>query len=193
MKKKEKILVHVCCAACASHVFSELKKDGYEVIAFFFNPEIQGKTEYDKRLSDVERLCLESEIELIVPEYDTGLFFNPLLPFQEINSIKYITDKNRYRRKRCELCITLLIETSANQAKKLKIKKFTSSMLCSPYKDHNQIWDQGVQSAENGKIMFFYKDFRKGYWMGRNFARNHDMSIPGYCGCSESLSEGRLE
>ncbi len=193
MKKPEKILVHVCCAACASHVFSDLKKAGFEIVAFFFNPEVQGKTEYERRLADVEKLCLESEIKLVTPDYNPALFTDPLLPYRETNSIKYITDKNRYRRKRCELCIGLIVETTANQAKKLRIKNFTSSTLCSPYKDHNQIWDQGVQSAENSEIIFFYKDFRKGYWMGRNFARSRGMAIPAYCGCSESLSEGRLE
>ncbi len=66
-------------------------------------------------------------------------------------------------------------------------------MLCSPYKDHNLIWDIGVQSAGNISMNFYYKDFRKGYWSGRNFARNHDMVIPAFCGCRDSLDEGRLE
>ena len=66
-------------------------------------------------------------------------------------------------------------------------------MLCSPYRDHNEIWDRGLDLANQHNLNFIYKDFRKGYWSGRNFARSHDIIIPTYCGCNESLAEGRLE
>lgn len=191
--KRKKILVHTCCAACASHVFSDLKNDGYEVIAYFYNPQVHGQAEYKRRLKDVTALCVADEVELLVPEYNVKEFFAPLMPFQDAGSIKYISDKNRYRRKRCQSCISLLLGCSANQAKKRRIKNFTSTLLCSPYKDHNEIWNQGVETGQQLGIEFYYKDFRKGYWKGRNYARNHNFHSPRYCGCSESLEEGRLE
>ncbi len=193
MTKKRKILVHVCCAACASHVFFELKKEEFEVVAYFYNPEIHGKSEYQRRLKDVTDYCQEHNITLNVPEYNIQDFFEPILPYQAKDSIKYISDKDRYHRKRCESCINLLIENTVSAAKKSKIKYFTTTMLCSPYKDHNKIWDTAVSLADDKNVNFFYKDFRKGYWNGRNYARNHDMVIPAYCGCNESLNEGRLE
>ncbi len=190
---RKKILVHACCAACLSYVFSDLSKDNYEIIVLFFNPQIENESEYKRRLEDITNFCSDKEIKLIVPTYDTHLFSRPLVPLRDDNSIKYISDKDRFRRRRCELCTNLLICAIVAEAKKLKLNYFTTTLLCSPYKDHNQIWDVGGQAAEDHNLVFYYKDFRKGYWTGRNFARNHDMMIPAYCGCNDSLTEGRLE
>lgn len=191
--QKRKILVHICCAACASYVFDELRKQNFEIIAYFYHPEVHGAAEYKRRLKDVEKLCQEQEIKLIVPPYDMQEFFSLLLPYQDKASIKYISDKKRYRRKRCQLCIGLLIKNIINTVKKNHYKYFTTSMLCSPYKDHEEIWDRCLELAMQNNLNLYYQDFRKGYWKGRNYARSHDIMIPTYCGCSESLEEGRLE
>lgn len=190
---KSKILVHVCCAACASYVFEELEKEGFKIVAYFYHPELHGKAEYKRRLDDVSKMCIEKNIELIIPPYDIQEFFVPLMPFQDKNSIKFINDKKRYKRKRCQLCVSLLVNSIVIQTKKLHFKYFTTTMLCSPYKEHDEIWDKSLELATSSNLTFMYKDFRKGYWKGRNFARSHDIMIPGYCGCSESLDEGRLE
>jgi len=190
---KRKILIHVCCSACASYVFAILEKEHFDITALFFNPELESKKEFERRLADVTNLCQERGVKLVVPEHNSSLFSSPLEPYLDKNSIKYISDKDRFRRKRCELCLNLLINYTVTEARKMKFKYFTTTMLCSPYKDHNQIWDIGVLAAENCNMVFSYQDFRKGYWTGRNFARNHEMMIPAFCGCDGSLSEGRLE
>jgi len=191
--KKSKILVHICCAACASHVFSELEKKHFEIIAYFYHPEVHGRGEYAIRLQGVKKLCSEKEIELIEAEYDVKDFFQVLFPYQDKNSIKFISDKKRYRRKRCQLCISLLMNNVEDKAKGLKIQNFSTSLLCSPYRDHDEIWDKGLDLAAKYKLDFYYQDFRKGYWSGRNFAKSHDIVIPSYCGCADSLEEGILE
>lgn len=191
--QKRKILVHTCCAPCASYVFSELEKENFEIIGYFYNPEIHGRAEYKKRLADLEQLCAIKKLKLIVPEYNMQEFLEILAPFQDAKSIKYISDKKRYRRKRCQLCTSLLINNLIKNTKKLHLKNMTTTMLCSPYRDHNEIWDRGLELATQNNINFYYKDFRKGYWTGRNYARTNKLLIPSYCGCSESLDEGRLE
>ena len=190
---KKKILVHTCCAPCASYVFSELEKNNFIPVAYFYNPEIHGRAEYNKRLESLKELCLERGISLIIPEYNVQDFLSMLVPYHDKDSIKYINDKNRYQRKRCQLCISLLLTNLLDQAKKMRLKNFTTTLLCSPYRDHNEIWDKGLELATNENLSFYYQDFRKGYWTGRNYARSHNLVIPTYCGCSESLEEGRLE
>ena len=193
MSKKRKILLHICCAACASYVLSELEKESFIVTGFFYNPEVHGRAEYRRRLADVEKLCRERKVELITPEYDIQEFLAPLMPYQDAHSIKYISDKKRYRRKRCQFCIQNIASRTILQTKELKLKNFSTTMLCSPYRDHDEIWDKSLEFATQKKLNFFYKDFRKGYWNGRNYARSHDIMIPRYCGCADSLDEGRLE
>ena len=190
--RKKKILVHTCCVSCASYVFSELEKM-YTVVAYFYNPEIHGRAEYKKRLNDLEIYCQDNNIQMIVPPYNIQDFLSMLAPYHDNRSIKYISDKDRYKRKRCQLCSSLLINNTVALAKKMRIKNFTTTMLCSPYRDHNEIWDKSLELSTIYKLNFHYQDYRKGYWRGRNYARSRGYSIPTYCGCSESLDEGRLE
>ena len=68
---KRDLLLHVCCAPCATAVFEALVKD-FTVTAFFYNPNIQPDTEYQKRLEHVRTLCRMQDIPLVIPEYDDG-------------------------------------------------------------------------------------------------------------------------
>lgn len=192
-KKNNSILVHTCCASCASFVFSELLKNGLEITAYFYNPSIDDPTEYQKRLRDLESYCDNNAINLIQTPFNSDEFEENIAPFKDINSIKYITDKDRYRRKRCHLCFSLLIQATVEKAKKEGFNYFTSTLLCSPYKDHDLVVDLSNEKALDYGLNFYYQDFRKGYWNGRNYGKNHHFYIPSSCGCKESLIEKRLE
>jgi predicted adenine nucleotide alpha hydrolase (AANH) superfamily ATPase len=87
----------------------------------------------------------------------------------------------------------MLMQKAIEQARKNKIRYFTTTLLCSPYKNHDEIIEISNEKALDYGVNFYYQDFRKGYWMGRNYARNHNADIPAYCGCLESLKERRLE
>lgn len=193
MADSKKILVHVCCAACFSYVYQSLKNQGFSITAFFYNPSVHGRAEYNLRLREVKKFCFENKIKLIVPEYNIQEFISPIMPYQDKNSIKYISDKKRWQTKRCTLCYGIILSRTVEEAKRLKREYFTTTMLTTPYKDHDEIWNIGLELESAKKVIFFYKDFRKGYWNGRNYARGHKMNIPTYCGCYYSSEEGRLE
>lgn len=59
--KKPKILVHVCCGPDVTMPILELRDD-YDVICFWYDPNIQPKAEYDKRYEAFVKVC---EIENI--------------------------------------------------------------------------------------------------------------------------------
>lgn len=187
------ILVHICCAACFSYVYKVLKDEGFGVVGYFYNPQVHGRAEYNSRLKEVQLFCSENKIELITPEYDVQEFLTPIMPYQDKNSIKYISDKKRWMMKRCTLCFNIILSHTVTEASNYKSEYFSTTMLTTPYKDHDEIWNIGLELEAENKVQFFYKDFRKGYWNGRNFARSHKMVIPTYCGCYYSAEEGRLE
>ena len=191
--KENKILVHICCVACFSYVHRVLDSKGYEIVGYFYNPQIHGKAEYLRRKRDVETYCREEEIELVIPEYDVQDFFEPILPMQDKNSIKYIKDKKRWRTKRCQRCYKIVLSNTLKEAQKREVKVFTTTFLTTPYKDHDEIWNLGLEYEREDKVQFFYDDFRKGYWNGRNHARSRRMTMPSYCGCVYSSEEGVLE
>lgn len=192
-RTSKKILVQTCCTACLSHVNSVLSQAGFEVVSFFYHPEIEAEDEHTQRLKDLQRFCLENKIKLIDYSYSPAKFRVAIEPFKDRNSLKYINDKERYRRRRCQICNSMVLQKTVEQAKKLKIKYFTTTLLCSPYKDHDQIVEIGNEKSLDYDLNFYYEDFRKGYWKGRNYGRNHAVYLPTYCGCSESLKEKRLE
>jgi len=67
--KKEKLLLHACCAPCATHVMDVLSQS-YTLTVLFYNPNIQPEDEYAKRLGDMIKLCDIKKTELLVPAYD---------------------------------------------------------------------------------------------------------------------------
>lgn len=176
----KKILIHVCCAACASYVILELEKNNFQQTIFFYNPNFNN-FDYHFRLVGIKDLCHLKNVELIVPLYDELEYKNLIMPYQDNNSIKHINDRGRFDRKAREIMISLILGRTVQEAKKIGAYHVTTAMLCSPYRDHSTIWDNGSKIAAQKKLGFYYKDFRKGYWMGRNFARKYDLTIPSYC------------
>jgi hypothetical protein len=193
MKKKRKILLHVCCASCLFYAFKVLNDEGFEVVGFFYNPNIHGRSEYEKRLKDVVTLSTKLGIELITPAYDVQEFFADILPYQNKKSLKYISDPDRFKRKRCLICYDNRLKLTIAEAKSRRIKYFSTTLLVSPFKNHQQIIELSMNLGLEKKINFFYRDFRKGYWQGRNLAKTQKFHLPSYCGCVYSSEEKILE
>lgn len=193
MMKNKKILLHACCASCLSIVHKKLLEKDFQIAVYYYNPSIQGKIEYLNRLKDVQDYCEDHDLEIIVPEYNEDEFNDPIKPWLNPKSLKYINDSNRFKRKRCEFCYELKANHTAIEAKKKRFKFFSTTLLASPYQDHELIDYIASEIAKDQGLEFIYDDFRKGYWQGRNYSRNHKYMIPSYCGCTFSVSERMLE
>jgi hypothetical protein len=61
LEQKPKILVHVCCGPDVTMPIIQLR-DEYDIICFWYDPNIQPKSEYDKRYEAFVKVC---EIEKI--------------------------------------------------------------------------------------------------------------------------------
>ena len=67
-----KILLHICCAVCATSCLERLRQEGSEVSGYFYNPNIQPEAEYLKRLSEAENLAKKLELPLYGGSYNTA-------------------------------------------------------------------------------------------------------------------------
>ena len=98
--KKEKLLLHVCCAPCSSYVL-ELLEQQYEITAFFYNPNITEKEEYEKRVAELRRFTKEAlfaqEVTVQEGSYEPALFFEMARGLE----------KEPERGKRCYKCYEL--------------------------------------------------------------------------------------
>lgn len=192
-KLKRKILVHACCMGCFFSFYKNLKDNNFEPIIIFYNPNIHGKSEYLGRLNDLENFALENGIEIIVPKYQISEYFEPIFPYQNKKSLKFISDPDRYKRKRCLLCCQTRLAHTVQSARRGRYKYFTSTLLASPFRNHIEILEIASELANNYRKEFYYYDFRKNYWQGRHHLRAHKLKMPGYCGCVDSIDENILE
>ena len=78
----KKLLLHVCCAVCASYPYFMLKDMGYEVIIYFYNPNIYPLTEYERRFEELKKFCSINNIKLIIEEKEHDYWKNLVKGFE---------------------------------------------------------------------------------------------------------------
>ena len=72
---KPTLLLHSCCAPCSSYVLEYLSKY-FDITIDYYNPNIDSKEEYEKRVHEQQRLVNEMNlpIKVIDAGYDPQIF-----------------------------------------------------------------------------------------------------------------------
>jgi predicted adenine nucleotide alpha hydrolase (AANH) superfamily ATPase len=96
------------------------------------------------------------------------------------------------RRKRCAFCYKLRLEKTARLAAEKGYDAFSTTLLISPYQNHDLIRQTGVELASVYGIEFLYRDFRPLFRQGREQARAAGYYMQKYCGCIFSEEERYL-
>ena len=150
MTNNKRILLHACCGICSSYPISYLKDLGYEVVVYFYNPNIYPEEEYLKRLDAEKTLCSHFNCELIIGEYEPDVYY------EYIKGLENEPEKG----KRCEKCFELRLEKAAKLAKELDIKTFTTSMVISPHKDYDKLTKIGNLIAPKYELEYLSTNFQ---------------------------------
>ena len=182
---KEKILLHCCCGCCAGGVVEDLKARGYDVIAFFCNPNIQPKQEYLKRKEALMKILSEAGIECFDGFVDE-LYDEESSGWEEL--VKGLENEPEGG-KRCELCFEIRLRETAKAAKTLGIRSFASTLAISPHKNAEMINRIGSRIAAEYRLKFIADDFKQDNGFGKtmNIARKHSIYRQSYCGCRLSM------
>lgn len=174
--EKPKLLLHACCAPCSSYVLEYLH-GRFEIILYFFNPNISPEEEYRYRLSELKRLVSEMglDIEIIAEEYDPE-------PFYEL--AKGLEDAPE-RGGRCRKCISCRLEKASQKAAELGCDYFTTTLTISPHKDAAFINECGEKISEQCGVPYLFSDFKKheGYKRSIELSREFGLYRQNYCGC----------
>ena len=165
----EKVLLHTCCAPCSVYCVDLLRSEGIEPVSFWYNPNIHPYQEYKARRDTLREYAASINMELIVRE-DYGLR----------NFVRAVADDIDHR---CRYCYTTRMEETARFAAEHGFTHFTSTLLVSPYQDHNGICDAAEKFAQQYGVSFLYRDFRPGFRDGQAKAREHELYMQKYCGC----------
>ena len=85
---------------------------------------------------------------------------------------------------RCQAyCYRVRMEAAARYAAENGFDSFTTSLLISPYQDHQGIAAAAREMGERYGVEFLYRDFRPLFQEGQQFAREHGFYMQKYCGC----------
>ncbi len=180
--KKPKLLLHACCAPCATSVIERLKPN-YELEVFFYNPNIHPKKEYILRLDEIKRLCKYHGIGLTVGRYEVERWF-------EITKV-YRGEPEGGRR--CTLCYGLRLNETAKLAKEKGFDFFTTTLSVSPLKDYDRIKSIGEKLALKYGLKFEDSDFKKrdGFKRSVELSKRFGFYRQEYCGCVYSNLEAK--
>jgi predicted adenine nucleotide alpha hydrolase (AANH) superfamily ATPase len=176
----KKLLFHCCCAPCALACIESLGTEGITPELFWFNPNIHPKTEYQNRrdaltaFAETKNLPLQKIDE--IDEYGLEYF---------LRNIGAATEKPG----RCEICYRMRLEKTAAYAAEHSFDAFSTSLLVSPYQQHDVICSIGEELAKKYKVAFLYRDFRPLFRTGQAAARSLGLYMQKYCGCEFSLKE----
>ncbi len=174
-----KLLLHACCGICSGYPISLLKDMGYSLTVYFYNPNIYPEGEYQKRLNAEKTLCRHYEVELIEGEY---------LP-EEFYACAKGLENEPEKGKRCEKCFELRLRKSAQMAKHLGIKNFTTSIVISPHKSFQKLTDIGEHIAQEYDLNYIAIDFKKkdGFLKTNKISKELGLYRQNYCGCRFSI------
>ncbi len=164
-----KVLLHCCCAPCSLSCIDQLKNEGIEVTAFWYNPNIHPFKEYEARRDCLINYTKEINLPLLIKE-EYGL-----VPF-----VKAVADDIS---KRCVYCYEHRLEEIAKFASENGFEYFTTTLLASLYQNHDAIKTACERFAQKYGIKFLYRDFRPNFREGNALAREKQFYMQKYCGC----------
>lgn len=173
-----KLLLHTCCAPCSVYCIEHLRKEDIEPTVYWFNPNIHPYMEYKQRRDCLREYTKSIGVEVIFEEnYGLQEFCKKV-----VNQLE----------KRCQTyCYPVRLEQSAKYAKENGYDCFSTTLLISPYQNHEMLVNIGNQMAQKYGIEFLYRDFRVGFREGQAKARELGLYMQKYCGCifSEEMSK----
>ncbi|MBN1878928.1 epoxyqueuosine reductase QueH [bacterium] len=177
------LLLHVCCAPCSTHPLEVLSTE-FNVVAFFFNPNIYPPAEYRLREKEAMDYFSAMKIQNIIPPYDRGDWLNHVRMHAE----------NPEGSNRCKLCFEFRLRKTAEIASGMNIGFFSTTLTIGPNKPSHVIFPIGETLAIEHGLIFVARDFKKhdGFKKSCDLSKAAGMYRQNYCGCEYSFRDRRI-
>ena len=165
-----KLLLHTCCAPCSVYCIETLRKEGIEPTLYWYNPNIHPYTEYKARRDCLIEYAKKINIKLIIEdEYGLQDFCK-----NTINNLQ----------SRCaDYCYPIRLRKTFEYAKENGYDAVSTTLLYSIYQKHDFIKHYCEKLSNEFGIEFLYRDFRVGFWVGHDKAKEAGLYMQKYCGC----------
>ncbi len=173
-----KLMLHACCACCASYVLEYLS-EYFEIYLLYFNPNITEQSEYDYRYSELKRLVsempLKGKVQIVPCDYT---------PQEYLKSVKGL-EQEPERGSRCSVCFEMRLDETAKKALLYDCDYFATTLTISPLKNSSIINSIGEEVALRRKAKYLPTDFKKkhGYKRSIELSKEYNLYRQNYCGC----------
>jgi len=171
-----RLLLHTCCAPCAIYPMKQAKEKNLDIAGFFYNPNIHPEAEYKKRQKESTDFFTSEGAEVITCETKAEDFFGRV-------------PAGRPAVERCPRCWRMRLEKTHAFAVQNGFDAFSTTLLGSPYQDHQTLIKICNELAEDSTVRFYYEDFRIGFKDAHRIAKDKGIYCQNYCGCVFSLME----
>ncbi len=167
------LLLHCCCGPCSTASIERLRELGYEPVLFFGNSNIHPQEEAEHRFEVLREVAGHFNLGVIRHPWDHASWLKSVVGHE--------LDKERGAR--CALCFQWNLQEAAEEAARLGIAHFTTTLTVSPHKDSPLIFSIGKEIEG-----FVPVDFKKkgGYQRSIQLSKQLKLYRQDYCGCEFS-------
>ncbi len=204
------VLIHACCAPCATYTVEHWRGQKHEISGYWFNPNIHPSSEHELRLQTLKDYARNIALPIIIaPGYQTEDYFRAVDGHRtEVRSEKSEVRSERWDAAeshcllptayvqlpapsphRCRYCYLLRLHNAARAAKEEGFDAFTTTLLISPYQNLELLKRIGEELQAKVGVRFLYEDLRPGYRESRRMAKELNLYRQKYCGCLYSDAE----
>ena len=178
--EKKSLLLHACCAPCAT-VCIERLKESFDLTVYFYNPNMDGFDEYVKRANELKRLCEMLRVKCVMADYDSDEFMKIARGKESLPE----------RGDRCAECYNLRLSSSGKKAKEEGYDYFATTLTLSPLKDSERLNEIGYRVAKEYGVNYLPTDFKKGggYLRSIEMSKEYNLYRQNYCGCVYSKNK----
>ena len=171
---KKQLLLHACCAPCASGSIERVLPF-FDITLYFYNPNMDSEAEYIKRAEELKKLSNFFNVKNHIENYDNAEFY----------SIAKGYEKCLEGGERCKRCFYLRLKKTAEFAKEHNYDYFSTTLTLSPLKNAEVINTIGKQVEQESGISFLPCDFKKqgGYLRSIELSKELGLYRQNYCGC----------
>lgn len=182
-----KLLLHSCCATCSSAVIERLI-ERFDVVVFYYNPNIFPEEEYLKRKAEQIRYIKilnekfgEDRIYFLDSDYDCESFYRAVRGLEN----------EREGGARCPVCFELRLRKTGEVAKQNGFDLFSTTLTVSPHKNSEIILGIGRRLESELGIKFLDENFKKkdGYKRSIELSKENNLYRQNYCGCEFALKQ----
>lgn len=194
----------MCCAPCATYCLTRIL-DCFDVTLFYSNDNITDPTEWQKRLTEAERLVKtvnNGEFEVVpkfplkleVKEFDGNRFFE----------VAQGLENEPEGGARCKQCFAMRLGDTLDFARKNSFDFFGTTLTVSPYKNSRLLNEIGIELAQQNILtapndtkspicrpQWLPSDFKKrgGYNESIRLCAKYEIYRQHYCGCVFSFRQ----